>query len=267
LSFNLSTQSTLNLDFGKDYDAKHTQFVELNNTTVNPIKVSNVIVSDASSYWVNLFADDKATCRAASYSETIKDFIIPAKTSCKIGVGFSPIDNANAGDSLVGTITLKTLINGVATDKVINVTGLARGRLVKGCHSAICQLKGSLPPINGKLLGLPQRYVAAKFWYGSLLNPRLQKNTASVGNLVVFAQNSMNITGHVGVVIQTLPVITMLSMNDVKDQNGVKLRKWSVRPVDGYPNQAVTWSPLITGFNRTDATKHYGFIDWKSSLY
>jgi hypothetical protein len=267
LSLNLSTQSAISLDFAVYYDAQNAQIVALKNTSAKAIKVNNVIVSDAGSYWVNLFADNKATCRAASYTQTTKNFTIPANSSCKIGIGFSPFDNLTAGKSVAATITLKTVINGIATDKVINVTGLGRAQLPTACHWSVCQLKGGWPPINGKLIGLTNRYVSAKFWYGSVIDTTRQKTTASVGNLVVFAGNSVNIAGHVGVVIQTAPVVTMLSVNNIKDSNGVAVRKWSVRPVDWYPNKTAAWKPLITGFNSTDATKHYGFIDWNSSSY
>jgi hypothetical protein len=265
--YNIIKNTVISIDFANNYDAKNTQIVELKNTTSKAIKVKNVIVSDAGSYWVNLFVDDKPTCRPVNYTQTAKTFIIPANSFCEIGVGFSPMDNLNVSKSIAAAITLKTVIRGIAIDKTINVVGIGRAQDSSACNWGVCQLKHSWPPINAELLGLPRRYAAAKFWYGSLIDSTQQNDTASVGNLVVFAQNSMNIAGHVGVVIQTLPVVTMLSMNDVKDQNGVKLRKWSVRPVDWYPNQTVTWSPLITGFNNTDATKHYGFIDWKSSLY
>jgi hypothetical protein len=52
-------------------------------------------------------------------------------------------------------------------------------------------------------------------------------------------------------------------MNDI----GAGVRKWSVRPVDWYPNATATWSPLITGFNATDVSKHYGFIMWRNKVY
>jgi hypothetical protein len=278
LSLDLATQSAISLDFASNYDAKNAQIVELKNTSAKAIKVSNVMTSDAGSYWVNLFVDDKPACRAANYAVNLKNFTIPAKSSCKISVGFSPFDNLTAGKSVAATIILKTVINGVATDKTINVTGIGRMQVANAYNNktgslwgqntwGMAELKGGNPPINTTLVGASSKYSSAKFWYGSVTDSTLQKATANVGNVVVFAQNSASSAGHVGVVIQTSPVITMLSMNDIKDANGVKVRKWSVRPVDWYPNKTAIWSPLITGFNASDATRHYGFVDWNSSLY
>jgi hypothetical protein len=267
LSLDISTESAVSLDFRTRYDAKNAQIIELKNTSANAIEITNVITSDAGSYWVNLFADNKATCHATSYTQTTKNLTIPAKSSCKISIGFSPFDNLTAGKSVAATITLKTVIDGVPTDKIINVTGIGRARVAKACSWGVCQLKRSWPPINATLIGLPYHYASAKYWYGSVIDSTLQKGAPSIGNLVVFAENNTNKAGHVGVVIQTTPVLTMLSMNDIKDSNGVKVRKWSVRPVDWYPGKTAAWKPLITGFNSTDATKHYGFIDWNSMMY
>lgn len=271
--YDLTTQPSLDLDFATNYDAKNVQTVELKNTSATPITVSNVIISDAGSYWVNLFTDSKLACRAKHYTPSLKNFTIPAKSSCTIGVGFSPFDDMKAGQSVPATITLKTLINGVATDKIINLTGIGRAQRANFYNNnkalwgqdswAVSELKNANPPINTTLVGELSGYSSAKFWYGSVINPVLQKSTASIGNLVVFAQNNVNANGHVGVVIQTTPVVTMLSMNDV----GAGARKWSVRPVDWYPSATAAWSPLITGFNATDANKHYGFISWKNTLY
>lgn len=103
-----------------------------------------------------------------------------------------------------------------------------------------------------------------------MLDKLTQKTTASIGNLVVFASlgnetDSKNKfrNGHVGVVIQTTPVITMLSMNDV---DGVG--KWSVKPINWFPNKstALIRNPLITGVGTT-SNQPYGFIDWNSNLY
>ncbi|MFZ2725075.1 MAG: LamG domain-containing protein [Methylococcaceae bacterium] len=275
--YNITNESTLNLDFATHYDAKNAQTVELKNSTANPITVSNVIISDASNYWVNLFADKKKTCRAKHYSPNSKNFTIPANGSCSIAIGFSPFDDLTAAKSIPATLTLKTLINGIATDKVINLTGIGRAQVANYYNNdsllwgkdtwGVVELKGGNAPINTSLVGASSGYSSAKYWYGGVINSALQQTTASVGNLVVFAQNSIDNAGHVGVIIQTTPVLTMLSMNDIKDQNGIKMRKWSVRPVDFYPSNTVTWSPLITGFNTTDVNKHYGFIKWKNAWY
>jgi hypothetical protein len=274
--YDINKESAISIDFGSNYDAKNSKAIELQNTTANPIKVSNVIASDAGSYWVNLFVDNKTACRPVIYAQSVKIFTIPAQSSCKISIGFSPFDNLTAGKSIPATITLKTLINGIATDKVINVTGIGRtqvNNVYNNIHLfwgwsiwGVSQLKGGNPPINTTLVGAASRYSYAKYWYGSVIKPILQKLTPSIGNVVVFAENSSSLSGHVGVLIQTSPVVTMLSMNDITDAKGVKVRKWSVRPVDWYAKTAI-WQPLITGINATDATKHYGFLNWNSSLY
>ena len=275
--YDLLKKAAISLGFGTNYDAKNAQSVELKNSSAQDIIVNNVIVSDAGSYWVNLFVDDKANCRPLSYTQTTKKFTIAANSSCKISLGFSPFDDLNANQSLTATITLKAIINGVASDKVINVTGLGRTQVANAYNAnnklwgqntwAVAELKGANPPINTRLVGEAIKYSHAKFWYGSVIDAALQKPTASVGNVVVFASNSVSKKGHVGVVIQTSPVVTMLSMNDTKDSNGVAMRRWSVRPIAWYPNKTATWLPLITGFNASDATKHYGFIDWNSTMY
>jgi hypothetical protein len=277
-TYDINTQSAIAVNFGKNYDAKNAKIIELKNTSAKAITVNNVITSNAGSYWVNLFVDSKSACRPLNYTQTLKKFTIPANSSCQISVGFSPFDNLTAGKSIPATITLKTVINGIATDKAINVTGLGRAQIANAYNNktgslwgqntwGMAELKGGNPPINTTLVGAASKYSSAKFWYGGVIDAALQKATANIGNLVVFAQNSASANGHVGVVIQTAPVLTMLSMNDIKDANGVKVRRWSVRPVDWYPSKTATWSPLITGFNATDATKHYGFVDWNSSLY
>jgi hypothetical protein len=217
--------------------------------------------------------DSKSACRAKHYIPSLKNFTIPAKSSCSIGVGFSPFDDLTAGKAIPATLTLKTMVNAVATDKIINLTGIGRAQRANFYNNnpklwgqntwGVSELKAGNAPINTTLVGATTGYGSAKFWYGSVTNPVLQKSTASVGNLVVFAQNNFNANGHVGVVIQTTPVVTMLSMNDI----GAGVRKWSVRPVDWYPSATTTWSHLITGFNATDASKHYGFISWKNTVY
>jgi hypothetical protein len=274
--YDLVKQTSISLGFGTNYDAKNAQLVELKNTSAQDIIVNNVVISDAGNYWVNLFVDEKSNCRPINYTQITKKFTIAANSSCKISLGFSPFEDLKAGQFVTATITLKAIINSVATDKVINVTGIGRAQVANVYNSssslqgqatwAVAELKGGNPPINTKLVGTINTYGGAKFWYGGVINTALQKTTANIGNLVVFAQNSANSNGHVGVVIQLTPVLTMLSMNDVKDSTGVKLRKWSVRPVNAYPNKTATWSPLITGFNTT-ALQHYGFVDWNSSLY
>jgi hypothetical protein len=277
-TYDINTQSTLSVYFGKNYDAKNAKIIELKNTSTKAITVNNVITSDAGSYWVNLFIDSKWACRPLNYTQANKSFTIPANSSCQISIGFSPFDNLTAGKTIPASITLKTVINGTATNKVINVTGIGRAQVTNAYNNdsslwgqntwGMAELKRGNPPINATLVGAANRYGVAKFWYGGVIDATLQKTTASVGNLVVFASNSVSQAGHVGVVIQTSPVVTMLSMNDIKDQNGVKVRKWSVRPVNWYPNNSstLTWSPLITGFNTT-APRHYGFVDWNSGLY
>jgi hypothetical protein len=274
LSLDMNSQHAIALNFAQQYDDTNAKSVALINFSNKDIQVSNVIVSDAENYWVNLFADDKSVCRPLMYSQSVKNFTIPAQSSCKISVGFSPFNNLTANKPLIANITLKAVINNVSTDKTISVTGLGRAQRINFYDNshlwgqrtwAVSELKNGNPPINTLLVGATNHYSGAKYWYGGVVNALLQKTTASVGDVVVFAQNSESSAGHVGVIIQTSPVLTMLSMNDVPDQNGVSMGKWSVRPVDWYPRKHAIWQPLITGFNSTDATRHYGFINWNVS--
>ncbi len=278
--YNLINASSISLNFATRYDAKNTKLVLLKNTSATAINVSNVIMSDSSSYWVNLFADSKAACRPANYLPGSKTFTIPANQFCTISIGFSPFDNLTANTQRNATLTIKASINGVASDKVINLTGLGRAQVanvfdndsnLRGSAAwGVSELKGGNPPINTQLVGAVSAYDSAKYWYGGVLDKLTQKATASVGNLVVFASvgneaDSKNKfrNGHVGVVIQTTPVVTMLSMNDV---DGVG--KWSVKPINWYPSKlsGLIKNPLITGAGTT-ANQPYGFIDWNSSLY
>jgi hypothetical protein len=278
-TYNLINNPSITLDFGTNYDAKNAKVVLLTNPSTAPIKVSNVIVSDSSSYWVNLFGDSKLACRATSYTPASKTFTIPANKSCKISIGFSPFHTLTANTQRNATITIKATINGVATDKLINVTGTDRegvatvfdtSALRGSAAFAVSKLKAGNPAINTQLVGAVSSYDSPKYWYGSVLDNLTQKATASLGNLVIFASlgneaDSKNKfrNGHVGVVIQTTPVITMLSMDDVGG-----IGNWSVKPINWYPGKTTTLTrnPLMTGVGTT-STQPYGFIDWNSSLY
>ena len=157
-----------------------------------------------------------------------KYFLIPAISSCKIAVGFSPfIDKVlNVAGQ---TITLVTDLG----NKNISVSGTGRAQISNAYNTkntvigqatwAIAELKGGNPPLK--------TFSSAKFWYGSLLDKTAQKITPSIGNVIVFTGNNINKNGHLGVVIQSSPVVVMLSMNDVADQYGIKVRRWSVKPI------------------------------------
>jgi hypothetical protein len=269
-SLNMMNQSVISVDFTTNYDAKNTKVVELKNTSNNPIEVSNVLMSDAKNYWVNLFMDNKWSCRAKQAGLNNKKFTIPAQSSCLIGVGFSPFDTLTAGQSIAATMTLKTIINGIPTDKLINFSGIGRAQVATiysgsenslGGQWGVAQLKGGNPPL--KSYGLP------KTWFSKVITSTMQKSTAQLGNVVVFAGNNLYPSGKVGVIIQTNPVMVMLTSTNIKNQNGSIERQWEVRPVNWYPiknSAAITWQPFITGVGTT-SNQHYGFIDWASSLY
>jgi hypothetical protein len=275
-SYDIINQTSIALDFAKNYDAKNAKTIELKNTSAQAIKVANVVVSDANNYWVNLFVDTNKSCRAANYASTIKNFIIPANSSCTISIGFSPFDNKTKDKTINANISLKMTINKVVTNKVIKVTGIGRAQVANAynkssslwgqCTWGVSELKGGNPPINTSLVGASNFYSSAKYWYGGVLDSNTQKTNPAIGNVVVFSANSASSNGHVGMIIQTSPVVTMLSMNDI---GGV--RKWSVRPIDWYPSQSATWSPLMTGVDAQSniiyADQHYGFIDWNSDIY
>ena len=275
-SYDIINQTSIALDFAKKYDAKNAKTIELKNTSAQAIKVANVVVSDANNYWVNLFVDTNKSCRAAHYASTIKNFIIPANSSCTISIGFSPFNNKTKDKAINANISLKMTINKVVTNKVIKVTGIGRAQVANAYNKSsslwgqstwgVSELKGGNPPINTSLVGASNSYSSAKYWYGGVLDSNTQKTNPAIGNVVVFSENSASSNGHVGMIIQTSPVVTMLSMNDI---GGV--RKWSVRPIDWYPSQSATWSPLMTGADAQSniiyADKHYGFIDWNSDIY
>jgi hypothetical protein len=269
LSLNIIEQSGIALDFATNYDAQNSKIVELQNTSANPIKISNVLISDAVNYWVNLFIDSQSSCRAKHTAPDSKSFTIAAQSSCTIAIGFSPFDNLTANKSIAATLTLKTTSNNIPVDKVINLTGIGRAQvatLYSESNSSlygqwgVTQLKGGNPPLKS--------YKQPKTWYSELTDTTLQKSVAHIGNVVVLAGNSVDPAGHVGVVIQTEPLVMLTTINR-RNQSGNIVRRWQVKPVDWYPvknKAAVTWQPFITGIG-TSSDKHYGFIDWNSGLY
>lgn len=78
------------------------------------------------------------------------------------GQSFSPFDNLTANTQRNATLTIKASTNGVATDKVINLTGIGRAQVanvfdndstLRGRSAwGVSELKVGNPPINTQLV-------------------------------------------------------------------------------------------------------------------